>query len=257
MIPADPPGSDVVSGVASDAASGVVSGVASAQGEPSSAGSATSIGIPRSRAQPRSTAASGTTWVTPAAAPAKTSPVAPSIVIVSPSAKAVPPMVTVPSPSTTPEAPTTAGIPQPRATTAAWLTNPPVLVRIPAARLMPWTSSGEVSERTRMTRRPASAAVTAASGVSTISPQATPGEAARPRVSAGPASERSVTVVGGLASTDATRRTASSRPSGKAGSSAISRAMRSAACGVRLPTRTWSIQSRPCSIVNSMSQQSR
>ena len=144
---------------------------------------------PRSRSpargpSPRSTAASGTTWVTPAAAPAKTSPVAPSIVIVSPGLSTVAPMVTLPSPSTTPEAPTTAGIPQPRATTAAWLTNPPVLVRIPTARLIPWTSSGEVSERTRMTRRPASAAVTAASGVRTISPQATPGEAARPVVSA-------------------------------------------------------------------------
>ena len=195
--------------------------------------------------------------MTPAAAPAKTSPVAPSIVIVSPSARAVAPIVTVPSPRTTSEAPTTAGIPQPRATTAAWLTKPPVLVRIPTARLMPWTSSGEVSERTRMTRRPASAAMTAASGVSTISPQATPGDAPSPLVSAGPAPDRSVTVVGGLARISRTLVTASSRLSGNPGSSAISSAMRRAACGVRLPTRTWSIQRRPCSIVNSMSQQSR
>ena len=36
----------------------------------------------------------------------------------------------------------------------------------------------------------------------------------------------------------------------------MSTAIRSAACGLRLPTRTWSIQSRPSSIVNSMSQRS-
>ena len=170
----------------------------------------------------------------------------------------VPPIVTIPSPSTTSDAPTTAGIPQPRATTAAWLTNPPVLVRIPAARLMPWTSSGEVSARTRMTPAPGVGGRDRGLRREPISPQATPGEAARPVVSAGPASERSVTVGrAGRRGSPPRGATASSRVSGKSGSSAISRAIRRAACGVRLPTRTWSIQSLPCSIVNSMSQQSR
>ncbi len=37
----------------------------------------------------------------------------------------------------------------------------------------------------------------------------------------------------------------------------ISTAIRSAAAPVRLPTRVWSIQSFPCSIVNSVSHMSR
>ena len=166
-------------------------------------------------------------------------------------------MVTAPSPISTPAAPTTAGIPQPRATTAAWLASPPVAVRIPAAAAMPWTSSGDVSARTRMTVRPASAAATAASGVVTISPLATPGEAPRPVARTGPASPRSVATFGGSASSPATRRTTSARLSGNSGSSAMSTAMRRAACGLRLPIRHWSIQSFPCSIVNSMSHRSR
>ena len=89
-------------------------------------------------------------------------------------------MTTPVSATWTPDAPTTAGMPQPRATTAAWLASPPVAVRIPAAAAIPWTSSGEVSARTRMTACPAAAASTAASGVVTMAPQATPGEAGRP-----------------------------------------------------------------------------
>ena len=61
-------------------------------------------------------------------------------------------------------APTTAGIPQPRATTAAWLASPPCEVRMPAATAIPWTSSGDVSARTRIAGVPASAAAAAASG---------------------------------------------------------------------------------------------
>ena len=37
----------------------------------------------------------------------------------------------------TASAPTTAGLPQPRATTAAWLTSPPRAVRMPSAASMP------------------------------------------------------------------------------------------------------------------------
>ena len=65
-------------------------------------------------------------------------------------------------------------------TTAAWLARPPVAVRMPAALAMPWTSSGEVSDRTRMTGRPSEAASIAASGVVAISPLAVPGEAGSP-----------------------------------------------------------------------------
>ena len=65
----------------------------------------------------------------------------------------------------TDSAPTTAGVPQPRATTAAWLTRPPRDVRMPSATIIPWTSSGLVSLRTRMTFSPALAAASASSAV--------------------------------------------------------------------------------------------
>ena len=77
-------------------------------------------------------------------------------------------------------APTTAGLPQPRATTAAWLTSPPREVRMPSAAIMPCTSSGEVSLRTRMTFSPRPAAAAASSAVKYAWPTAAPGEAARP-----------------------------------------------------------------------------
>ena len=54
-----------------------------------------------------------------------------------------------------------------------------------------------------------------------------------------------------------TLRTASACVSLIAGSSTMSTAMRSAARPVRLPTRVWSIQSLPWSIVNSVSHMSR
>ena len=75
------------------------------------------------------------------------------------------PTTTWPSRTSIPAAPTTAGMPQPRATTAAWLARPPREVRMPAARAIPWTSSGDVSARTRIAARPASAAAWAASGL--------------------------------------------------------------------------------------------
>ncbi|MHB8959095.1 MAG: cupin domain-containing protein [Candidatus Limnocylindrales bacterium] len=143
-------------------------------------------------------------------------------------------------------------MPQPRATTAAWLASPPVEVSTPAARAMPWTSSGDVSARTKITVRPASAASTAASGEVTISPQATPGDAARPVAMAAPTPRRSVTSVGGSARIAWTRRTASARVTGKSGSSAMSRAIRSAAWGLRLPTRHWSIHRRPLAAIGAV-----
>ena len=107
-----------------------------------------------------------------------------------------------------------------------------------------------------MAARPASAAAWAASGSVTIGPLAIPGDAGRPRASGRAGGRARLAAVGGWASNGATRSTASARVSGNAGSSAMSTAIRSAACGLRLPTRTWSIQSRPSSIVNSMSHMS-
>jgi len=46
----------------------------------------------------------------------------------------------------------------PRATTAAWDVAPPREVRIPLAAIMPCTSSGAVSTRTRITSSPLRAA---------------------------------------------------------------------------------------------------
>ena len=76
--------------------------------------------------------------------------------------------------------PTTQHLPQPRATTAAWLVLPPVAVRMPCAACMPPTSSGEVSRRTRMTFLPSAAAFSASGALKTTSPVAAPGTALMP-----------------------------------------------------------------------------
>ena len=128
---------------------------------------------------------------------------------------------------------------------------------MPAAWAIPWTSSGEVSARTRIARRARRRRrARAASGFVTIGPLATPGEAGSPVASGGRKLLRLVAIVGGSASSGATRSTAARRETGNASSSAMSTAIRSAACGLRLPTRTWSSHSRPSSIVNSMSHRS-
>ena len=156
-----------------------------------------------------------------------------------------------------PAAPTTAGMPQPRATTAAWLARPPREVRMPAARAIPWTSSGEVSARTRIVAPAGLGGLAAASGFVAIGPLAIPGDAGSPvasgRTEAAPRA-------GGRRRIGQQRPRPARRPrpasAGKSASSAMSTAIRRAACGLRLPTRTWSIQSRPSSIVNSMSHRS-
>ena len=56
---------------------------------------------------------------------------------------------------------------------------PPCTVRMPSAAIMPWMSSGVVSQRTRMTG-PDFARSTAVSASKTIAPLAAPGEAFRP-----------------------------------------------------------------------------
>ena len=74
-----------------------------------------------------------------ASSPTKTFPVNPSIVMTSPSATRVPLAVNARSEGTIliASAPQTAGIPSPRATTAACEFVPPALVRIPWEAIMP------------------------------------------------------------------------------------------------------------------------
>src|SRR5213080_4874810 len=85
--------------------------------------------------------------------PAKTSPVAPSIEMSSPSRKTKSESTTWKRCSASltriPSQPATQGRPSPRATTAAWLVAPPRAVKTPLATSMPCTSSGLVSGRTR------------------------------------------------------------------------------------------------------------
>jgi hypothetical protein len=83
-----------------------------------------------------------------------------------------------------PLAPVTAGLPMPRATTAAWEVLPPWAVRMPSAAAMPWMSSGVVSGRTRITGPPSAAISTARSASKATRPEAAPGEAATPVVTA-------------------------------------------------------------------------
>ena len=90
----------------------------------------------------------------------------------------------------------------------------------------------------------------------TIGPLAIPGDAGSPVVSGSPRRSPATARRGGSASSAATRSDGLPRVSGKPASSAMSTAIRSAACGLRLPTRVWSIHSRPCSMVNSMSHRS-
>ena len=237
-------------------ASGVTSSPGRASVGCSDAGPTSPTSMPSSRAQAWRTAASGTIRVEPSTTPSKTAPVEPSMVMTSPSRRLLPATISCPSRTSTAVAPTTAGIPHPRATTAAWLASPPRDVRIPTAFAMPWTSSGEVSARTRTARRPCSAACTAASGDVAIGPLARPGEAGRPLANASGRSARAIAILGGFARSGRTLATASVRVRGNEGSSAMSAAIRSAACGLRFPTRTWSIHRRPSSIVNSISQRS-
>ena len=68
----------------------------------------------------------------------------------------------------------------PRATTAAWEVLPPRAVKMPVAAIMPSRSSGLVSRRTKTTRSPFSAHLTAVAESNTALPTAAPGEAAMP-----------------------------------------------------------------------------
>ena len=144
----------------------------------------------------------------------------------------------------------------PRATTAACEVMPPRVVRMPSAACMPWMSSGLVSTRTRITRRPCDFISSASSEENTISPEAAPGEAGRPvAITLRSAVGSMVGCRSWSSEPGSTRVTASSRVIRP--SFASSTAMRSAALAVRLPERVCSIQSLPCSTVNSRSCMSR
>ncbi len=123
-----------------------------------------------------------------AIAPAITSPVEPSIESVSLWVNVLPPTLILRpfSSIVISPAPATQQRPQPRATTAAWLVMPPVLVRMPTAECMPSMSSGLVSLRTSSTCSPASVRSTASAAVNASLPTAAPGEAGRPSVSSRP-----------------------------------------------------------------------
>ena len=176
--------------------------------------------------------------------PIITSPVVPLIVMKSPALTTFPAMLTVCAASSilTASQPTTHGLPQPRATTAAWLALPPVLVRMPLARCIPATSSGDVSLRTSMIGSLGyfSACATAASADSTTLPDAPPGLAAMPwatgltfDLGSSCGCSRWLSESGG------TRLTAS--PWLILPSLAISTAIRTAAVPVRLPLRVCSM----------------
>jgi hypothetical protein len=114
--------------------------------------------------------------------PTITSPLVPLRLSQSPSRTVTLPFVIVfwrTSIVTSPQ-PATHGLPQPRATTAAWLVMPPRDVSTPSAACMPATSSGLVSTRTSTTRSPRPFHSSASSARKTTRPTAAPGDAARP-----------------------------------------------------------------------------
>ena len=115
--------------------------------------------------------------------PCSTSPVVPSREIVSVRPYTRSPAVNCPASASIfrSDAPTTQHLPQPRATTAAWLLAPPTLVRMPTAECIPSTSSGLVSLRTRMIFSPLRVRSTASAAVNAGRPTAAPGEAGSPR----------------------------------------------------------------------------
>jgi len=128
---------------------------------------------------------------------------------------------------------------------------------MPFAIIMPCTSSGLVSERTKITSSPCCAAVAASSAVKNTCPTAAPGEAAKPLVRAG-------IFLANCGCNTWSRWSATTRmiasfleifhavrpvPVGVVMSTAIL----SAAAPVRLPTRVCNIHSFPCSMVNSVS----
>ena len=124
---------------------------------------------------------------------ANISPVEPSILIYSPALTTRFPARTQPSSTFTsiPSAPVTHGLPKPRATTAAWLVAPPLLVNTPEDTAMPWTSSALVSVRTKMISVSCRLISTAVSASRTSLPVAAPGAAPNPMLISRPELEES------------------------------------------------------------------
>ena len=167
-----------------------------------------------------------------------TRPVPPSIVITSPSCSSCPPIVAVPSPSVRSSQLATHGLPIPRATTAACEVMPPCTVRIPSAAIIPWMSSGVVSQRTRITG-PLFARSTAVSASKTMPPLAAPGDAFRPFAATSSAAFGSIIGCSSWSSCAGSMRpTASSREISP--SSTIVTAAFSAAAAVRFAARVCS-----------------
>ena len=149
-------------------------------------------------------------------------------------------------------------LPQPRATSAAWLVMPPRAVRMPDAARIPSTSSGLVSSRTRITVLPTLAQATASAAVNTTWPTAPPGPAGSPLASSVASSSAFGSTMGCSNSSNCagcTRMTAvfSSIILDRSMSMAILRA----AVPVRFPVRVCKRYSTPSWIVNSRSCMSR
>mmetsp|Transcript_6723 Transcript_6723/g.17218 ORF Transcript_6723/g.17218 Transcript_6723/m.17218 type:complete len:430 (-) Transcript_6723:1213-2502(-) len=194
------------------------------------------------------------------AAPRITSPVVPFRDTQSPSCSFMPPRVNqrFSSSTTSSEQPDTHVLPQPRATTAAWLVMPPRAVRMPSAAFMPPTSSGEVSTRTRMHFLPCAFRSSAVCVSNTTCPTAAPGEAGRPTPMTSAAYAASSLNCGCsswsmcVGSTILMACLMSIMPS-----ATRSTAIFTAPAPVRLPPRVCSMYSCPSCTVNSMSCMSR
>ncbi len=247
----------VTSPVAPDARTGSTS--AGSVTRPSTSQPETRRAVPSSDAS-ASVAAAG---VAVANVPANSSPVEPSSETASPSASTRSPTCSERAPSSmrSAPAPTTHVVPSARATTAAWLVEPPVAVTIPAAAIMPCRSAGLVTERASTTGVPPSAISLARSGSSTRVPDTWPGQAPMPAVSSRPDDRAWATSSSSnpgrwtwRTCADVTARSAAASPT--ALSSRRSEAIRTAASGVRFALRTCSRYSVDRSTVNSMSSTS-
>ncbi len=127
---------------------------------------------------------------------------------------------------------------------------------MPFAAIMPCTSSGAVSTRTRITGSPLAPRSAALSASKTISPVAAPGEALSPLPAIVNFSFGSIRAWKSWSS-DAASTRASASSFVMMPSWTRSSAIRTAASALRLPLRVCSIQSLPRSTVNSRSCMSR
>ena len=186
---------------------------------------------PAGGASPRPGRARLEVWIVPA----NTSPEPPSIVSVSPFAIDRP-ASSMPSGATrSPGAPTTAGIPQPRATTAAWLAIPPRGREDPGR---PVRSRGRPRATSRLGRGsrclPRRLVARPRPGWSRSPRRRRRARPASPTAIGRADDSRRVRSTGGGSSSAATRRTAAARVSGKSGSSAMSTAIREGGLGAAL-----------------------